>query len=282
MEERLVYSGGPGGDEGEEEEEEGGERRKEVNEKEGSIHEKVLRDIEAAYQAYLETREKLVGLVGQFHAPSSTTSTSKATSQSQTQSPTTGVLTPSPNTLPKTPTLPLLSLLTDHLPQLTHLQKSLHNTKNHLSTTLLRSKDSSTHTLLQLSRSSQVLTEAYDISGVSQPLDLLRLWHEAVRIRKARLAGDVLGRMDEAGKGLEGGVKAVIGDLEGLMEVEFSGGGASGVEGAGGERDEKKGIPVRSGIGKGKRGGGGDGGRQEKKGLWSGLDGGIGVIGDGI
>ena len=256
----------------------------EQEEGEGNIHHKVVADIEATYSSYLKSRATLASLIQQSIALSSP----HPPPPSSTPTTTTSSL-PTPSSLPSIPTLPLLPLLTTHLPPLVHTQKSLLLTRTHMSTALSTQKDSLYRTLTHLAQNSHLLSPYLHSGAISlegrASADIARYWEEISNARRKALVEDVGGKMDTA-RGKLGGVEARMGEIKALVQLKD--GEEGGEKGAGG-KGGRGGIPVRSGRG-------GRGGRmgvveerererereREKEGLWVGLRGGVGVIGDGI
>ena len=283
-----------------------------------NIHQKVVADIEEAYSKYLISREKLISLVQQSTALSSPpqvgaktdTSQPSSTPPTTTQAPT----HPPPNSpllLPQTPTVELLPLLTTHLPRLVHAQKSLLTTRNHLSTTLSTTKDAFYRSILSLATQSPLLqplaaSNAIDVlDGHHSPVDIAHAWEEVCKVRRKSLEDDVACRMDHS-RGILGGVEAQIADMRALLRLREDEpmsrppGHAEdcGDSGVSTRVATSMGAPVR--VLRPPRGAKTSGRRAatavveeqqrrerkqsegEKSGLWVGLDGGVGVIGDGI
>lgn len=274
MEERLAHSAAGGDEEL--------PQVTEQREGEGNIHQKVVADIEASYSSYLKSRTTLVSLIQQsiaLSSPSPPSSTSSTTNITNTTSTTNSPSTPS--SLPSTPTLPLLPLLTTHLPPLVHTQKSLLLTRTHISTTLSTQKDSLYRTLTHLAQNSHLLSPYLHSGAISlegrAPTDIARYWEEIAKARRRALVVEVGGKMDAA-LGKLGGVEARMGEIKALVQLKD--GEEDGEKEEVGGKVGRGGIPVRSG-------GGGRKGvveerEREKEGLWVGLGGGVGVIGDGI
>ncbi|KAF8425612.1 hypothetical protein EV426DRAFT_641655 [Tirmania nivea] len=254
---------------------------------EGNIHQKVIADIEAIYSSYLKSRATLVSLIQQSialsssHLPPPTSSTTNTTTTITT---TTTINNPStPSSIPSTPTLPLLPFLTTHLPSLVHTQKSLLLTRTHISTTLSAQKDSLYRTLTRLAQNSHLLSPYLHSGAISlegrSPADIARYWEEIGKARRKALMEEVGGKMDAA-KGKLGGVEARMGEVKGLVQLKDREEEDVEKEEVGG-KGGRGGIPVKSGRG-GRGAKRGVVEEREKEGLWVGLGGGVGVIGDGI
>ncbi|KAF8437775.1 hypothetical protein BGX38DRAFT_1211181 [Terfezia claveryi] len=248
MEERLAHSAA-GGDE--ELPQATGQ-----TEGEGNIHQKVVADIEATYSSYLKSRATLVSLIQQSIPPSP-------------------FLTPI-NTHPPPPSPP------NHPPPpLVHTQKSLLLTRTHISNTLSTQKDTLYRTLTHLAQNSHLLSPYLHSGAISlegrAPTDIARYWEEIAKARRRALVEEVGGKMDAA-LGKLGGVKARIGEIKALVQLKD--GEEDGEKEEVGAKVGRGGIPVRSG--RGGRKGVVEEREREKEGLWVGLGGGVGVIGDGI
>lgn len=281
------------------------------------IHQKVVADIEEAYSKYLISREELISLFQQSIALSSPTTAGARTDTTQPSTTTTATTTqtsahPPPNPSPlllQTPTVTLLPLLTTHLPRLVHAQKSLLTTRTHISSTLATTKDNFYRSLLSLATHSPLLqplaaSNAIDVlDGHHSPVDIARAWEEVCKARRKSLEDDIAQRMDHSSDRL-GRVETQIAGMQALLRLRedeptgklhghaedrsdgglltkvttgTGGGPVRGLRAPRGAKAASRRVGAAAAEERGKKKS-----EEEKGGLWVGLDGGVGVIGDGI
>ncbi|KAI5776489.1 hypothetical protein EDC01DRAFT_682511 [Geopyxis carbonaria] len=210
--------------------------------------EAVLATISDSYSAYLNTRTQLLALLT---SPIPTPAPLPA-SDSQTAAETARLLAQRLDPTPPPPAPPVLRILAgaEHLLPLTHAQKSLLQTHNILSTSVSRRR-----------------------------IDLAAAFND-VHGDPVEAAQSVAGRVEQGWAQAQKQAQADTDKSRGMLfkagetmaEVEELCGGRA-------EKRSKRAIPVRrsgSGIGTDRTE------EREKKGLWGQLDGGVGVIGDGI